>query len=565
MAAPPADGSGATAGSLAALVSSLGPTMGLGGGGLGGQLLLIAVATLVSEDLTCLATGAAAAMGVVPFAAGVLACFTGIVIGDLLLFAAGRLLGRAVLGRPPLAWWVSPAAVDRASAWLDRRGLAVVLATRFLPGTRLPTYLAAGALRTDARRFLLAFVAASALWTPLLVGFGALAGAQAAARFDDRRGAIVAVVAGVGALWALLRLAGRLADPVARERLTAWWGRTWRWEFWPPWLFYPPVVAWILLLGARYRSWTLFTAANPAMPAGGFVGESKAAILSRLPEDAVARFRLLPGDLPAEERLDLVATFLADHDLRWPVVLKPDVGQRGAGVVVVRSPDDAAAYLRRTDLDCLVQEYVDGPEVGIFWARRPGEARGRLLSLTDKRLPAVVGDGEATVAALVRADPRARLIAGTYLRRLGDESARVPAAGERVPLVEVGTHCRGAIFLDGEELRTPALEAAVETMSAAFEGFFFGRYDVRAPSFEALRAGRGIKVLELNGVTSEVTHIYDPANSLLAAYRALFAQWALAFEIGDHNRRLGTRPAGVTALARSVLAYRREVAPRHPV
>src|SRR5437773_11888626 len=55
-----------------------------------------------------------------------------------------------------------------------------------------------------------------------------------------------------------------------------------RWEFWPPYLFYPPVVAYIAYLGIRFRSWTLFTAANPAIPAGGFVGESKHQILEHL-------------------------------------------------------------------------------------------------------------------------------------------------------------------------------------------------------------------------------------------------------------------------------------------
>ena len=58
-----------------------------------------------------------------------------------------------------------------------------------------------------------------------------------------------------------------------------------------------------------------------------------------------------------------------------------------------------------------------------------------------------------------------------------------------------------------------------------------------------LRSGRGrnFKVVELNGVTSEATHIYDPANGLLAAYRVLFKQWRLAFEIGALCRARGAR------------------------
>jgi len=56
-------------------------------------------------------------------------------------------------------------------------------------------------------------------------------------------------------------------------------------------LFYPPVVAYIAYLGIKFRSWTLFTAANPAISAGGFVGESKYQILEQL-KNALSGCRL---------------------------------------------------------------------------------------------------------------------------------------------------------------------------------------------------------------------------------------------------------------------------------
>jgi hypothetical protein len=71
-----------------------------------------------------------------------------------------------------------------------------------------------------------------------------------------------------------------------------------------------------------------------------------------------------------------------------------------------------------------------------------------------------------------------------------------------------------------------------------FDGFYFGRFDVRAASAEAFSRGE-FTVIELNGVTSEPTHIYDPHVTLIDAYRALFEQWSLAFEIGAANARAG--------------------------
>jgi hypothetical protein len=126
-----------------------------------------------------------------------------------------------------------------------------------------------------------------------------------------------------------------------------------------------------------------------------------------------------------------------------------------------------------------------------------------------------------------------------------------------VQLVELGTHCRGAIFLDGGWLRTPQLQRAIDEISRGYRGFYFGRYDVRAADVDELKRGRGFKVLELNGVTSEATHIYDPAIGLRTAYRVLFRQWAIAFEIGEINLRRGTRPAGLADLVRLIRSYRR--------
>ncbi|MGH9464815.1 MAG: hypothetical protein ACRD0X_04165, partial [Thermoanaerobaculia bacterium] len=318
------------------------------------------------------------------------------------------------------------------------------------------------------------------------------------------------------------------------------WRRRWlgrlsrlrRWEFWPAWAVYPPIVLYVLALGLRHRGLTVFTAANPGIPAGGFIGESKAAILSRLgsvPGWRIPPWRLLPAASPVAERLKSVRDFCAVHDLDYPLVLKPDAGQRGSGVAIVEDDAGVESYLRRTGCDTLLQDYAPGLEFGLFYVRFPDEPRGRLVAITEKRLPEIVGDGRRTIAELIVADERAVCRADLYLARQGAERERVPAAGERVALAQLGTHCRGAVFSDGSALATPALAAAVEAMSRTFEGFHFGRYDVRAPSAAALAAGGPLALIELNGVTSEPTHAYDTRYGLLAAWRTLAWQWRTAF------------------------------------
>jgi hypothetical protein len=333
-------------------------------------------------------------------------------------------------------------------------------------------------------------------------------------------------------------------------------GHVWRWsrwEFWPPYLFYPPVIAYIAYLGLRFRGLTLFTAANPAMPAGGFVGESKYDILEHLKEagSCLPSSTLLREGSP-EHRAEQAEAFMQNHQLSFPIVLKPDVGQRGSGVAVVRSAQQLREYLGPTSLPIIIQEHVPGREFGVFYVRYPDEKRGRVFSVTEKRMPVVVGDGSRTLEELILADDRAVCMADFYLRNNSERAHDVPAAGEKVQLVEIGTHCRGAIFLDGSYAITPALEETIEKIARAFDGFFFGRFDIRVPTVEEFMAGKNLKVIELNGVTSEATHIYDPKLSLIDAYRVLFEQWRIAFEVGYQNRERGARPSSMMELIRMI-------------
>lgn len=343
-----------------------------------------------------------------------------------------------------------------------------------------------------------------------------------------------------------------------RRKFVGWVKRMRRWEFWPPYVFYPPVIAYIAYLGIRFRNPTLFTAANPGMPAGGFVGESKHDILEKLKGAAwsLPSSTLLKEGEPAY-RLEQAKAFMHENDLCFPVVLKPDAGQRGSGVVIVRSSRELREYLSAVSSPIILQEYVPGLEFGVFYVRYPGERYGRIFSVTEKRMPVVVGDGHRTLEELILADDRAVCMADFYLRKNSQRSRKVIPTGENVQLVEIGTHCRGAIFLDGSYAITRALQQAVQQISDRFEGFFFGRFDLRVPSVEDFMAGRNLKVIELNGVTSEATHIYDPAVSLFTAYRVLFEQWRIAFEIGKENCERGTKPASVVELIRMVRDYRR--------
>lgn len=523
--------------------------------------LFAAALTLVSEDLACIGVGALVGAGRVPFLAGTLACFLGILLGDLLLFLAGRTLGRAALGRAPLSWFLSDDRVKAASIWVEARGARVILLSRFLPGARLPTYFAAGLLHTSLWRFTAWFALACALWTPALVFVSSQLGGALADRLAFfREHALLALSTTVALVLFVTKVLVPLASWRGRRLLYGRWLRLVRWEYWPIWVFYPPIVLSILRRAVEHRSALVFTAANPCMPAGGFVGESKGDILAALAgaRDLVPAMERLPSALAAEERWARFSGFTARHGLSYPVVLKPDRGQRGEGVRVVRSADEARGILTAAKVDMLAQAFVPGVEYGVFYARHPEDACGRVFSITHKVLPSVVGDGVHTLERLILMDPRSLAMARVHLAHQTARLAWVPAAGERVALGDLGTHCRGATFLDGRDVLTSALEESVERLSRSAPGFCFGRYDLRAASREELMAGR-FQVIELNGVTSEAAHIYDPRYGVRFAWRTLAEQWRLAFAIGAANVRRGARATSAAELAQAILRFwRRE-------
>jgi membrane protein DedA with SNARE-associated domain len=512
--------------------------------------LLLAGATLVSEDLACLGAGALVARGALSFGLGTAACFVGIFVGDVLLFLCGRWLGPALLKRAPARWFVAPQRIAEARAWLERRGPVVILLSRFLPGARLPTYFASGALGTRLGTFSLWFALAGLLWTPLLVGASAGVGQLAFVRQGGVTRALACVVGGV----LLVALSKRLAPWRARAQLRAHARRWTRFEYWPMGLFYLPVFALVLARALRGQG-THFTAANPALPLGGFVGESKRAIYELLAEARAPLPRMVFLPAGGGARREIVRGWLGPEGPGFPLVVKPDVGQRGDGVRIVRDEGELGAVLRVAEEPLVVQEFVPGDEYGLFCARETPAGPARLLSITKKVLPVVVGDGRNTLERLILLHREHRAMAPLFLRRTSTELARIPAAGERVTLGELGTHCRGARFLDGRELATPALAAELTRLVTRLDGFCIGRFDVRAASEDELCAGRFV-ILELNGVTAEAAHIYDPKIGLLEAWRTLLDQWRRAYELGVENARRGARVSTFGELTAAIRGYR---------
>ncbi|MBI5764795.1 MAG: VTT domain-containing protein [Planctomycetes bacterium] len=524
------------------------------------QAASLIAATCVSEDATCIGTGLLVRAGQFNWAVGLGACTAGIFLGDLGLWLVGRVFGRRALEWSWVRRRLPETRVDEWGQWFDRRGMSAVLAARFLPGTRLPVYIAAGMLGRRAGRFALWAFLAALLWTPLLILLVASLGNAVVTPMQRVLGAGWAPIAAtLVVLWLTMRILQQCMSRIGRAKILACVSRLWRWEFWPAWIFYIPLIPWIAYLAVRYRGLMTLTAANPGIvPHGGIVGESKFDILSRLPAEWIIPSALIkPG--PLELRVAQLTQTIAERGWQFPLILKPDAGQRGAGVRRAQDIDATTRYFEAHPQAVLVQTYHPGPfEAGVFYYRMPGEARGRIFSITDKQFPVLIGDGVSTVESLIWRHPRFRMQAATFLARRNGQAETVLQLNEPLPLTITGNHCQGALFRDGAHLMTQELEDAIDAIARRFDGFYFGRFDVRYNDVNEFRAGRGFAIVELNGVTSESTNLYDPSWSLIHAYSVLFRQWSMLFKIGNRNRRRGQQSSSlVQVIADARCFYRR--------
>jgi membrane protein DedA with SNARE-associated domain len=533
------------------------------------SLIAIIAATFVSEDLTCIGVGLLIHQGHVSATAGLLGCFLGIFLGDLGLWLLGRLVGRQVIEARWVQRRLPPQRLAGLARWFERHAWAAVLAARFVPGTRFPTYVGAGMLGRRGSRFALWALAAALLWTPVLVGLVIGLGAVVIEPLKAALASAWLVIPAAALLILLLvRLVEAMVTEIGRARFAASVSRLWRWEFWPMWLFYLPLLPYVAWLALRHGGLTTVTAANPCMSHGGIVGESKYDTLRRLPEASIVPTELLPpGSI--EERRARLERVVGERGWSFPLILKPDASQRGAGLKLVQSIDDAVEHMAAHPDALLVQVYHPGPfEAGVFYYRmpdspaapdgRPPSPAGRIFSITDKRFPEVCGDGRSTVEQLIWRHPRLRMQANTFLARLNGQAEDVLATGRTLRLAVAGNHCQGTLFCDGAHLITPQLALAIDALARRIEGFYFGRFDVRYGEVAALRAGRGFAVIELNGATSESTNIYDPSWSLWRAQRVLREQWRILFEIGAANRARGVAATPLRELIRVVRTYYRD-------
>lgn len=269
---------------------------------------------------------------------------------------------------------------------------------------------------------------------------------------------------------------------------------------------------------------------------GGMLGESKFEVLSKVPDGVRPKTILIKQG----ENFSDILLAVRSAGFSFPVIAKPDFGERGLMVRKINNAVDLGLYSEKYKYDFLIQDFIDLPlEFGVFYIRFPDKENGEVTSITGKEMLFVKGNGKSTLKDLILEKDRARLQWDVLKKKFESRLNDIIPSGEYVELVSVGNHCLGTTFLNRNDLISKKLSETFDRISKQIDGFYFGRFDLRTASEANLENGEFI-VMELNGCGAEPSHIYHPGSSLWSAYSGLFRHWKDMYTVSRMNHRKGT-------------------------
>jgi membrane protein DedA with SNARE-associated domain len=546
------------------------------------KITSLMVLPFAHEDLAIIFGGYIIANHLMPTGLVVASIYGGIVASDFALYG----LGAAARHVPWLSRYAVDGRVRRVSDTLKRNVFGLVALCRVVPGIVFVAFVACGWARVSFVRFAAASLLVSVLYLPLMLYLVIMFGDA----LDDRIGlwAWPLLFAVIGATSFARKRIFAFRDPIEREitqetalpdscfgmpplsradRKVAMAERI------PPALFYIPLVINWIRLGLKYRSLTLPTAANPKIFTGGMWGETKSSYfndVSPLERKWIADFVLIKRDGGAtnpDADIARAEVALMENGIAFPLIAKPDIGWHGHGVRLIADLPSLASYITNFPQasTLVLQRYVPYPaEAAVLYARLPGETKGRVVSLTLRYFPHVIGDGRMTVRELINSDPRAQWKSDLHLgvdptHRGVDpvDLDRIPERGEVVRIALIGNQRAGGLYRDGYRHITPELESRFDAIACSMTEFHYGRFDLRFDSIEALMRGEDFAIVEINGIGGEAIDCWDPRLGVRECYRRLARQQRLLFQIGMRNRARGFRPTRVGEFLSSLFEQNR--------
>jgi len=323
-------------------------------------------------------------------------------------------------------------------------------------------------------------------------------------------------------------------------RIKSFFTKLFQWEHWPTFMFYVPLAPFYIYETIKAKHLVSYLVANPTIKYSGNGTESKFETIQLIPHQYKPKTVLVSENDTFKDVLHNIEK----ATIKFPLIAKPDIGFRGYLVKKIDTQNELEIYLKKNKIDIIIQEFIDYEnECGLFYHRIPGETEGKITSITLKKFLTVTGNGISNLAELILADKRAYLYYNLMQNIHKGKMYDIPQKGEKIKLTVIGNHSKGTQFINGNHLISRNLGQMMDTLSKQIDDWYYGRLDIKYNTFEELIAGKNFKILEINGIISEPTHIYDPTNATyFDALRSIRKHWKIIYTIAKKNHEISNIP-----------------------
>lgn len=317
-------------------------------------------------------------------------------------------------------------------------------------------------------------------------------------------------------------------------------------EYWPMWAFYLPLSFYFLFKGILKRHLFFFTNVNQGMDEyGGLFFDSKSQVDNWIPQ----KYRPISLLIKKQDLL----SFQLPTSIAFPIIIKPNSGERGRAVVKINSNLELNQSLKLCDEDMLVQEYIDYQnEYGVFVSWIPDLKIFKILSLTEKKFFRVVGDGNSTIKELILKQKRGVVFYKELIRITELDINMIPDYGHELIVHTQGNHCKGTEFINSNYKITEKMQSSFNQLLQEIKVFEFGRFDIKVFEFHRLETLENFKIIEFNGLAAEPTIVYDQKVGYIKALKTFIEHWSYLVKISNYHKNNGLNPLNSRRIVKKI-------------
>lgn len=254
-----------------------------------------------------------------------------------------------------------------------------------------------------------------------------------------------------------------------------------------------------------------------------------------MPEGSYPESIYITPDMPFGE----VENLVAQHQLTFPLVVKPNVGIMGYMFRRIANLEQLKKYHDFIPMEYIIQRWINYPvEVSVFYYRMPNKDSGKVTGFLMKQHPEITGDGKSTVEELILHNKSLQYKTEELFNRHREKLNFVLPQGEQFVLSYASNRSQGAKLVGLSQLIDDRLVSVFDKISGYSQSFYYGRYDIKCRSIESLKENKDFSILEYNGAGAGIQHVYGNGLSLWQACHTIAQHWKMLYRISVYNNRV---------------------------